>query len=222
MEKVKKKSSKTKLIFFIILGLLLASTLTYFGFQYFHEKNDQEILTKATKDYEKLFKKDHTPKDNLTINDVKKIENNIKNIQNDLDKKEKLQKDLNSLEAYLNLKITISKYYKDNIMLSTTTTTDINNLKNNGVNMEYIGEEIVENDNFVNKKFVITGTLNKYSRDEVKAIVENNGGTTSESVSKKTDVVIVGDSPGSKYDKALSLGIVIWDEEQTKNNIFNN
>ena len=58
MEKVKKKSSKTKLIFFIILGLLLASTLTYFGFQYFHEKNDQEILTKATKDYEKLFKKD--------------------------------------------------------------------------------------------------------------------------------------------------------------------
>lgn len=90
----------------------------------------------------------------------------------------------------------------------------INNLKNNGVNMEYIGEEIVENDNFVNKKFVITGTLNKYSRDEVKAIVENNGGTTSESVSKKTDVVIVGRDAGSKYDKALKLGIEIWDEEK--------
>ena len=90
----------------------------------------------------------------------------------------------------------------------------INNLKNNGVNMEYIGEEIVENDNFVNKKFVITGTLNKYSRDELKAIVENNGGTTSESVSKKTDVVIVGRDAGSKYDKALKLGIEIWDEEK--------
>ena len=143
MEKVKKKSSKTKLIFFIILGLLLASTLTYFGFQYLHEKNDQEILTKATKDYEKLFKKDHTPKDNLTINDVKKIENNIKNIQNNLDKKEKLQKDLNSLEAYLNLKITISKYYKDNIMLSTTTTTDINNLKNKNKKLKKEYQELI-------------------------------------------------------------------------------
>ena len=90
----------------------------------------------------------------------------------------------------------------------------INNLKNIGVNMEYVGEDIVENDNFVNKKFVITGTLNNYSRDEVKAIVENNGGTTSESVSKKTDVVIVGRDAGSKHDKALKLGIEIWNEEK--------
>ena len=90
----------------------------------------------------------------------------------------------------------------------------INNLKNIGVNMEYIGEDIVENDNFVNKKFVVTGTLDKYSRDEVKQIIENNGGLTSESVSKKNDVVIVGKDDGSKYDKALKLGIEIWDEEK--------
>ena len=90
----------------------------------------------------------------------------------------------------------------------------INNLKNIGVNMEYIGEDVVENDNFINKKFVVTGTLDKYSRDEIKQIIENNGGTTSESVSKKTDVVIVGRDAGSKYDKAVKLGIEIWDEEK--------
>ena len=90
----------------------------------------------------------------------------------------------------------------------------INNLKNIGVNMEYIGEDVVENDNFINKKIVVTGTLDKYSRDEIKQIIENNGGTTSESVSKKTDVVIVGRDAGSKYDKAVKLGIEIWDEEK--------
>ena len=53
--------------------------------------------------------------------------------------------------------------------------------------------------------------LNKY---EIKTIIENNGGSTSTSVSKNTDVVIVGENPGSKYDKAMELGIEIWDEEQ--------
>ena len=90
----------------------------------------------------------------------------------------------------------------------------INNLKNIGVNMNYIGEDVVENVNFINKKFVVTGTIKKYSRDEIKEIIENNGGTTSESVSKKTDIVIVGENAGSKYDKAVSLGIEIWDEDK--------
>ena len=92
----------------------------------------------------------------------------------------------------------------------------INNLKNIGINMEYVGEKIIDNVNFKDKKFVVTGTLNKYGRDEIKNIIENNGGITSESVSKKTDVVIVGENPGSKYDKALSLGIEIWDENKLK------
>lgn len=89
----------------------------------------------------------------------------------------------------------------------------INNLKSIGVNMKYLGETVVENSNFINKKFVVTGTLSKYGRDEVKDIIENNGGSTSTSVSKKTDVVIVGENPGSKYDKAVELGIEIWDED---------
>ena len=50
----------------------------------------------------------------------------------------------------------------------------------------------------------------------IKSFIENNGGITSESVSKKTDVVIVGKDPGSKYDKALSLGIEIYDENKIK------
>ena len=90
----------------------------------------------------------------------------------------------------------------------------INNLKTIDINMEYLGEKVVENSNFINKKFVVTGTLSKYGRDEIKTIIENNGGSTSTSVSKNTDVVIVGENPGSKYDKAVELGIEIWNEEK--------
>lgn len=96
----------------------------------------------------------------------------------------------------------------------------INNLKNIGINMKYLSnDDEKENPNILNKKFVITGTLSRYSRDEIKSIIENNGGITSESVSKKTDVVIVGENPGSKYDKAKELGIDIWDEEILNNMI---
>ena len=88
----------------------------------------------------------------------------------------------------------------------------IKDLRNIGINMKYIGNETKDNDNFINKRFVVTGTLNNYGREEIKQIIENNGGFTSDSVSKKTDVVIVGLNPGSKYDKAKELGIEIWDE----------
>ena len=49
-----------------------------------------------------------------------------------------------------------------------------------------------------------------------KALIERYDGVTVDSVSKKTDIVIVGDSPGSKYDKALKLGIEIWNEDKLK------
>ena len=54
---------------------------------------------------------------------------------------------------------------------------------------------------------------------EALASIENYGGKTSSSVSKKTDVVIAGAEPGSKYDKAVELGITIWSEEDFKKNI---
>ena len=66
------------------------------------------------------------------------------------------------------------------------------------------------------KKIVLTGTLSNYSRNEAKSLIEKHGGTTTSSVSKNTDYLLVGDSPGSKYDKALKLNIPIIDEAQFK------
>ena len=105
----------------------------------------------------------------------------------------------------------IVNYFKDinNINL-------INELKLIGVNMEYIGEKIVKDDNYTGKKFVLTGTISFMTRDEIKALIESRGGEVIGSVSKNTDVVIVGDSPGSKYDKALKLNVEIWDEDKFK------
>ena len=87
----------------------------------------------------------------------------------------------------------------------------ISRLEELGLNMTYQGEKTIIDSNFQDKKFVITGTISGLSRDEIKHEIELRGGVTSESVSKKTDVVIAGSNPGSKYDKALSLGIIIWD-----------
>lgn len=80
-------------------------------------------------------------------------------------------------------------------------------------------KNITFNDYFTNKSFVVTGTLENYSRDEVKKIIEDFGGKVIESVSKKTDVLIKGDKAGSKLDKAITLGITIWDEDEFKGKI---
>lgn len=97
----------------------------------------------------------------------------------------------------------------------------INDLKELGINMKYLGIEAKENANFTDKKFVITGTISFMSRDEIKALIESYGGKAIDSVSKKTDVVIVGEAPGSKYEKAKSLNIEIWNEEKLKEIIEN-
>ena len=54
--------------------------------------------------------------------------------------------------------------------------------------------------------------MESYKRNDLKNIIESKGGNVSGSVSKKTDVVIAGSDPGSKYDNALKLGITIWNE----------
>ncbi|MEZ5116189.1 MAG: NAD-dependent DNA ligase LigA [Candidatus Nanopelagicales bacterium] len=59
---------------------------------------------------------------------------------------------------------------------------------------------------------VITGTLADYSRDAATAAVQQRGGKVTGSVSKKTSFVVVGDNPGSKYDKALALGVPVLDD----------
>ena len=92
----------------------------------------------------------------------------------------------------------------------------VEELKELGLNMNYLGQKIEENELFTGKTFVLTGSLTIYTRDEAKEKIESLGGKTVDSVSKKTSVVIVGDAPGSKYRKAQELGVEIWTEEQFK------
>ena len=90
----------------------------------------------------------------------------------------------------------------------------IEELKNLGLNMEYIGNEVEEETVFTGKTFVLTGTLDSITRDDAKERIESLGGNCSGSVSKKTHVVIAGHDAGSKYQKAVDLGVEIWDEEK--------
>ena len=90
----------------------------------------------------------------------------------------------------------------------------INKLKEYNVNMEYVNNNYKESEEFLGKTFVLTGTLTNITREEASTIIENLGGKVSGSVSSKTGVVIVGENPGSKYNKALSLGVTIWQEEE--------
>lgn len=89
----------------------------------------------------------------------------------------------------------------------------IKELKEIGLNMNYLGEKKQKNPMFDGKTFVITGTLSKYTREEVEEKIELLGGKASSSVSSKTSALILGENPGSKYEKALKLNIPIWNEE---------
>ena len=89
----------------------------------------------------------------------------------------------------------------------------INKLKYYGINMdEEIDEEV--DDRFAGQTFVLTGTLENYSRDEASEIIEKFGGKTSGTVSKKTTYVLAGESAGSKLSKAQELGIKIITEQE--------
>ena len=64
------------------------------------------------------------------------------------------------------------------------------------------------------RTFVLTGELENFTRDEAKDMIRKRGGDISSSVSKKTDYVLAGENPGSKYDKAKALGVKIINEEE--------
>jgi DNA ligase (NAD+) len=89
----------------------------------------------------------------------------------------------------------------------------INRLKEAKVNMEALESEDIDN-RFEGKTFVLTGTLEKFTRKEASDLIEKHGGKTSGSVSKKTDYVLAGEDAGSKLTKAQSLGVEIITEEQ--------
>lgn len=71
-------------------------------------------------------------------------------------------------------------------------------------------------DAFDGMTFVITGTLPTFSRDDAKEFIESHGGKVTDSVSKKTSYLVLGEEPGSKYEKAKSLGVKIIDEDALK------
>jgi NAD-dependent DNA ligase len=64
------------------------------------------------------------------------------------------------------------------------------------------------------KKLVILGTLSKFSRDEIKDIIQQAGGQLTSSPSSNTDIVVVGKAPGDKLKKAQKMGIIILSESQ--------
>ncbi len=91
----------------------------------------------------------------------------------------------------------------------------IKKLKDANVNMELLEEDGQDN-RFEGKIFVLTGSLESFTRTEASNIIEKLGGKTSSTVSKKTDYVLAGEEAGSKLTKAQSLGINIISEEDFK------
>ena len=81
-----------------------------------------------------------------------------------------------------------------------------------------LGRILLDDDNrFEGMTFVLTGTLTKYSRNEVSDIIEKLGGKTSGSVSKKTTYVLAGEDAGSKLTKAQGLGVTVITETEFEN-----
>lgn len=93
----------------------------------------------------------------------------------------------------------------------------IKKLRENQINFNYLGN-IDQESSLFNLSFVLTGSLSK-PRTDYQSLLEEKGAKVTESVSKNTDVVLVGENPGSKYEKALKLGIEIWDENDFWENI---
>ena len=109
----------------------------------------------------------------------------------------------------------IVNYFKDehNIEL-------INKLKEQNVNTIYLGSNKFDEENaFFDKKVVLTGSLVSFTRSEASKILEDLGAHVVSSVSKATDFVLCGSDPGSKYDKAMKLGIKVINEDEFKNMI---
>jgi len=86
-------------------------------------------------------------------------------------------------------------------------------MKDSGVKIKISSEEETFNRKLIGKKFVLTGELKNFTRDMAKAMIREAGGHISSSVSSKTDYLLMGISPGSKFDKARKFGVKIITEE---------
>ncbi|MBY6272177.1 MAG: DNA ligase, partial [Bacillaceae bacterium] len=92
----------------------------------------------------------------------------------------------------------------------------VEELKSLGVNTVYQGGQSLDagqkDSPFAGKTVVLTGKLERFTRNEAKELIEKLGGNVTGSVSKNTDIVVAGTDAGSKLTKAQSLGVEIWDE----------
>ena len=90
----------------------------------------------------------------------------------------------------------------------------IRQLRENGVLLKTSPDDAIDSSGvFANKTIVVTGSLRKYSRDEIEKLIVQKGGRASSSVSKKTDFLIAGEDAGSKLEKARSLGVPVLSED---------
>ena len=107
----------------------------------------------------------------------------------------------------------VIEFFQEEKVLAT-----IDELLKLGVNPSF-KEQVIEESSFNGKTVVVTGTLQNYSRGEIKAKLESLGAKVSGSVSKKTDYVIAGEEAGSKLTKAQDLGVTVLSEEEFENMI---
>jgi DNA ligase (NAD+) len=89
----------------------------------------------------------------------------------------------------------------------------LDKLRKAGVNMESRRQAVRKNPDVAGKTFVLTGTLERYSREEATRLIESQGGRVTGSVSSKTDYVVAGTDAGSKLDKARGLGVAVLSEQ---------
>jgi len=90
----------------------------------------------------------------------------------------------------------------------------VSDLKLMGVNMTQPEEQSGSKQIFAGLTIVVTGTLKNFKRDEIKQLITSLGGKVTGAVSKNTDLLVCGDSPGSKLEKAKSLGVEVIDEQE--------
>lgn len=94
---------------------------------------------------------------------------------------------------------------------------EINSLLSCGIRPQEVEVKTFKNHLFSDKTFVLTGSLESYTREAAASLIKERGGKVTNSVSKSTDFLVIGAAPGSKKDKAETLGVTILNEEEFKN-----
>ena len=90
----------------------------------------------------------------------------------------------------------------------------VDDLRREGLRMEATRRTVHPDGPLTGKSLVVTGTLERYTRDEINALIERHGGRAASSVSKRVDFVVAGEKAGSKLDKARKLGVTILTEAE--------